>query len=96
MIIDDKVAVYAEESLTSEVIDYLSYNIIRDNTDWYYGTGEETRAKRWDSDFTKIQSQSGSIGYIEKKYIKSPIDYRFGFSLNEEGEWKMIFLVTGD
>jgi hypothetical protein len=49
-----------------------------------------------DMDFVSVQLASGESGYIQKYYLRSPIGYRFGFSLHDNGEWKMDFMIAGD
>lgn len=43
----------------------------------------------------KVELPDGNVGYIWGKYVRSPIDYRAGFS-NESGQWKMIYFLAGD
>lgn len=38
---------------------------------------------------------NGSVGYIWGKYVRSPIDYRAGFT-NQSGKWKMNYFLSGD
>ena len=97
VIIDKNVAVYAEANLSSEVLDHLQYNIVQTNV-WYTENRDIAQAF-WDKDgqeLIKIQTPSGKDGYIQKQYLRSPIDYRFGFSRNDSGEWKITFMLSGD
>lgn len=43
----------------------------------------------------EVKTSSGATGYVETKYIRSPISYRAGFN-KEGGIWKMTALVAGD
>lgn len=42
-----------------------------------------------------VISPSGRSGYVSRKYLISPVDYRAGFT-KINGEWKLLFFVTGD
>lgn len=97
VIIGKDVKVYEEENTGSRIIDYLSYNIIETNVcdNEYMDLSREF----WDKtgqDFVKIKTLSETEGYIQKQYIRSPIDYRFGISRDDSGEWKLIFMLAGD
>ncbi|MCL2121881.1 MAG: SH3 domain-containing protein [Clostridiales bacterium] len=97
VIIDKNVAVYAEANLSSEVIDRLQYNIVQTNV-WYVDN-RDIAQEFWDKggqDLVKIQTLSGKSGYIQKQYLRSPIDYRFGFRRNDSGDWKITFMLSGD
>ena len=43
----------------------------------------------------KVGLPDGKAGYIWGKFVRSPNDYRVGFS-NRSGQWKMIYFVAGD
>ncbi|GMV99300.1 MAG: hypothetical protein AMXMBFR84_04390 [Candidatus Hydrogenedentota bacterium] len=43
----------------------------------------------------KVALADGTQGYIWGKYVRSPIDFRAGFS-KKSGEWRMTFFVAGD
>lgn len=48
-----------------------------------------------DQEWVKIISPKGTEGYVHSSMLRSPLDYRAGFK-KIDGEWKMIFFVSGD
>lgn len=46
-------------------------------------------------DWAHIKTDTGQTGYIAKRYLRRPIDYRAGFTQTAEGWWMDIF-VAGD
>lgn len=45
--------------------------------------------------WTKITTADGKTGFVETKLVRSPIDYRAGFT-KRGAEWRMTALVAGD
>ncbi len=43
----------------------------------------------------KVKNASGEAGYVYGKYIRSPIDFRAGFS-QYDGKWMMDLFIAGD
>ncbi|MDR0469200.1 MAG: hypothetical protein LBH09_04435 [Peptococcaceae bacterium] len=84
------VHVYEKEDIDSDVIDILCYNIVK-RKKWDSGFWTKT-----DQDFIQIETISGRIGYVQKQYIRSPSDYRFSIKCNNNGEWKIIYMISGD
>jgi hypothetical protein len=89
-IIDKEVKAYETEDIGAGIIDELNYNIIKLNT------FDSTFWQKTDYDFIKIETPSGRIGFIQKQFIRSPTGYRLSLKCNDNGEWKMTFLVAGD
>ena len=90
IVIDRNVKAYASPDSSSEVIEYLNYNILKVN---------ELPNRFWektDQYFIRITTPSGITGYIQKMHIRSPIDYRLGIECDENGDWKLSFLIAGD
>lgn len=74
--------VYSDTTPGAKIIGYSSYSILP--------TTEGSR--KW----LRIDSVAGKTwGYLERKYVRSPIDPRMIFA-KREGEWKMIAYVAGD
>jgi len=48
-----------------------------------------------DSPWRQVRTADGAEGWVRSKDVRSPIDYRAGFS-QVKGEWKMTALVAGD
>jgi len=89
VIIDEDVKIYEKDSTDSTIVGELDYNIVKfENNDEFWEMNGEG--------FIKITAFSGKEGYIQKKYIRSPIDYRFSLVREKAGEWKLAFLVAGD
>jgi|GEM_PF-1831552 len=82
------IKVYTEKNLESKVAGVLNDNIIKASED--NGFFEKT-----DQDFIGIKISSGSQGYIQKKYIRSPIGYRLSLVYKKSG-WKLTYMVEGD
>jgi hypothetical protein len=83
--IEDQLKVFAAPDPAAPVIATLSYEIVR----WRQVTDRDPNA--WEEIFL----YNGKKGYVHRRSLRSPIDYRAGFE-NDGGEWKMTFLVAGD
>jgi hypothetical protein len=53
------------------------------------------RTDEWSERWTAIDLGGGGVGYVSKRYIKSPIAYRANFTFLD-GRWRMTFFVGGD
>ena len=82
------IKMYAEKSLESTVAESLSYNIIKALDG--YGFFDKS-----DDAFIGIKTLAGTQGYVQKKHIRSPIDYRLSI-LYKNGGWKLTYMVSGD
>jgi len=82
------VPVYTEEDTESEVITTLDYRIL----EFYHS--DDFRAKGPD-DFVSVTTLAGVAGYMQKKYLRSPVDYRLCIEQKDEG-WKLLWLIAGD
>lgn len=86
------VNVRSAPAATGQVIGQLSYDIVK-------VLGELDDADRTPEDesngWVKIVTPSGEEGYVSRRYIRSPIDYRAGF-VKREGKWRMNILIAGD
>lgn len=47
-------------------------------------------------DWQQVKTADGHTGFVEARYVASPIGYRAGFLKNKDGQWKMNALVAGD
>ena len=45
--------------------------------------------------WTKVTTADGKTGFVESKFVRSPVDYRAGFNKTADG-WRMTALVAGD
>lgn len=82
-VVSDAVKLYSQPNTDSEVIGLLNYNIV------------QVTAERQVSLWQKVTVSDGVAGYVQSKYLRSPIDYRAMFA-KKDGTWKMVFFVAGD
>jgi hypothetical protein len=88
-IVGNNVAVYETESVQSREMDSISYNLLKNGAlDAFWDQSDE--------DFVRIRTLTGAEGYVQKKFIRSPTDYRFELSRKEGGEWKLLYMLAGD
>lgn len=78
------VAVRERPDPSAPVIARLSFDIVRSEY--------AEPAAAW----TRITTPSGRSGYVARRYIRSPIDYRACFRRGANGDWKLDLLVAGD
>lgn len=84
----------------SSIIGQLSYDVVRN--DWEKTASSVNEHQVIEENYTGsyqweyICTLDGDIcGYINWKYIMSPLDYRLGF-VKVDNKWKISFLVGGD
>jgi hypothetical protein len=65
------------------IVEQLTFDIVR-TTDQEMG------------EWVKIAGPAGKEGYVARRYIRSPIDYRAAFAKTPGGAWRMKLLVAGD
>lgn len=53
------------------------------------------RGKEKPGAWTQVETADGKTGYVESKFVRSPVDYRAGFLKTDAG-WRMNALVAGD
>lgn len=82
-VIEKNVKLYSNPDIQSKVIGVVNYNIIQVN--------EFRQDKSWQ----KVSVTKDVVGYVQTKYLRSPIDYRTYFE-NKGGSWQMVFFVAGD
>jgi len=87
-IIEKSVSVYENESVNSKVIDALDYSILE------FHHNQEFWEKKAE-DFVSVTTLSGSAGFIQRKHLRSPIDYRLCIE-QKDGQWKLLWLIAGD
>ncbi|HVS31530.1 MAG TPA: SH3 domain-containing protein [Thermoanaerobaculia bacterium] len=62
---------------------------------WDIVTRADTQSTTSGAPFMKVRTADGREGWVETKYLRSPIDYRAGLVKTGEG-WKIEALVAGD
>ncbi len=73
------------------VVDTLSYNIVQIELE------NSVRDKNKPDSYTwvKVNTLGGKKGFVQAKYVRSPIDYRAIFE-KKNGKWKMTAFIAGD
>lgn len=92
LVVGDGVRVRAKADETSDIVAKVGRIIVR-----LYPEEKPIESKVGNEIFPwrKVGLPDGTIGYIWGKYVRSPNDYRAGFS-NASGRWKMIYFLAGD
>lgn len=70
----------------ARVIATLSYDIVQRAGDIGRDIGE------WHN----VKTADGHTGWVEARFVRSPIGYRAGFLENKDGKWQINALVAGD
>ena len=89
MIFGSDVNLRKEPNTTAEVVSKLSYNVIKLHED------SKPLGVRERPEWFRVKTLGGQEGYVNRKYFRSPIDYRAGFE-KKRGVWKMIYFISGD
>lgn len=82
----EKAPVFESADVTSRVVANVSHEVVK----WKYRPGPGDPEA-----FEEVTIHTGVRGYLQRKYLRSPIDFRAGFQ-NQNGTWKMMFLVSGN
>lgn len=48
-----------------------------------------------DEMWVQVKVGPGRVGYVDRRYLRSPIDYRIRF-VKQEGKWQAVFFLAGD
>jgi SH3 domain-containing protein len=83
VILGANVNVRAGPGTDTPILEQLTFDIVR--------TSDQDGGE-----WVKIVSPSGKEGYVARRYIRSPIDYRAAFVKGAAGAWRMRLLVAGD
>jgi len=88
IVIGEGVRVFETASIVSKVIDTLDHTIVefRYSSEFW---------EKHPNDFVSVTTLSGEVGYIQKKYLRAPIDYRLCIE-QKDGGWRMVSLTAGD
>lgn len=77
-------------STEAEIVARLSYNVVK--LDEEPGPLKDGEGR---PEWFRVKTLGGQTGYVNRKYFRSPIDYRAGFQ-KKKGVWKMIYFIAGD
>lgn len=78
--------------LNTKIVSNLSYDLVEfiEETPLTEVIGGETHP------WIKVKLMDGTEGFLYGKFYRSPIDFRAGFKLQKDGQWKMARLLAGD
>jgi len=86
-IVGKDVRVRARPSGDAPAVAMLSYDLVKAEFSENSGAG----APGW----AKVTAPSGKQGYVTRKFVRSPVDYRACFR-NVKGKWLMTVFIAGD
>ncbi|HKY61549.1 MAG TPA: hypothetical protein VJP59_11115 [Gemmatimonadota bacterium] len=84
--LSDSVPVRAVPEDDADVIDHLSFEVVRHEWD-----SRDSLPEGW----TAVRLDDGTLGYLRSRSVRSPIDYRAIFS-RRDGRWWMATFIAGD
>jgi len=82
----ENVALRESPDANASVVATLSYDIVQRAGDVGRDPGT------WQN----VKTADGRTGWVESRFVRSPVGYRAGFLENSEGKWRMNALVAGD
>jgi hypothetical protein len=82
----ENVPLYESADKNARVIATLSYDIVQRAGDIGRDVGE------WQN----VKTADGHTGWVEARFVRSPVGYRAGFLKNQDGKWQINALVAGD
>ncbi len=91
MIFGNNVNLRAQPDLKAKTVAQLSYNVVKVD----YENSVANKNKEGEYLWLKVETLGGKKGFVNAKYVRSPIDYRACFE-KKNGKWKMTTFVAGD
>jgi Bacterial SH3 domain len=88
-IFGDNVNLRSKPEPTAPVVASLSRNVVK--VDFENSLKDKTDEYSW----LKITTLGGKTGYVQAKYVRSPIDYRAIFE-KRNGRWLLVTFIAGD
>jgi hypothetical protein len=76
---------------SAPVVASLSYDIVK--VDFENSVKDETDEDKYS--WLKVETLGGKKGFVNAKYVRSPVDYRAIFE-KRNGRWKLVTFVAGD
>lgn len=89
-IIGENVRVHSQTSTSSSIVTNLSYDIVKATF-----PASESPQKGVVPGWVKVVVPDGRAGYVAKRFIRSPIDYRLSFE-RIRGKWLITAFIGGD
>ena len=90
-IFGNNVNLRSKPETNAPVVASLSYNIVKVDFENSVKDANKEDKYLW----LKVETLGGKTGFVNAKYVRSPIDYRAVFE-KRNGKWKMITFVAGD
>lgn len=81
----------AQPNLNSRIMKTISYDIVL-----VLDESEETEIDGERYPWVQAETLDGAQGYVWGKFIGYPVGYRAGFQHQQDGSWRMAYLVAGD
>ena len=91
MIFGSNVNLRAQPNLKAKNVLLLSYNVVKVD----YKNSVSDKNKEGEYTWLKVETLGGRRGYVNAKFVRSPIDYRACFE-KKNGKWKMTAFIAGD
>lgn len=82
--IGTNIRVRSAPSTSAEVIEALDYAIV-----------ESVDGQAGDAQWAQIRLSPKQTGFVDGRFLRSPIDYRINFA-RRDGRWQIVFFVAGD
>jgi hypothetical protein len=76
---------------SAPIVASLSYNVVKVD----FPNSVENKTRPNDYQWLKVETLGGQKGFVQAKYVRSPIDYRAIFE-KKNGKWKMTAFIAGD
>jgi len=86
------VAVHSKPDAKSQVVDKLSYEVVKQN---YKENMPVEKINHEEYPWVEVVTYKGEKGYVFGKYIRSEVDFRAFFEL-KNGKWMMTIFIAGD
>jgi hypothetical protein len=83
-VIGDRVRVRGAPAPDAEELALVSFEVLA-----------RARDDKTPEDWTAVTLRDGRRGYVQSRYVRSPIDYRAYFT-KKDGRWWMVMLLAGD
>ncbi|HEX8368589.1 MAG TPA: SH3 domain-containing protein [Pyrinomonadaceae bacterium] len=91
IIFGNNVNLRSQPETSAPVVAALSYNIVK--VDFENSVKDENKEDKYL--WLKVETLGGKKGFVNARYVRSPVDYRAVFE-KRNGKWKMVTFVAGD
>jgi len=94
-IFGSKVNLRETPRVDANIIDRLSYNIVKPDYEKSVKAKTGKLDEEEDYEWIRVESLGGKSGFVKADLVRSPIDYRAGFQ-KKRGVWRMTYFIAGD